>query len=138
MNSSKRRLAWSPETPKGRSRKYSIGETASPSLKQRISGVISLNRRFAIPSGNQEVEGANTGMEGLILEDDSKSANIQQLKKKKKKNSPTLVSLKTGVRSSRGRTRRNTSKRVDPKQKLISDMMPERSMMEQGGSKTQE
>ena len=36
INSPKRRLNWSPETPQGRARKYSIGETASPSLKRRV------------------------------------------------------------------------------------------------------
>ena len=56
LNSPKRRLLWSPETPDGRSRKYSIGETASPNLKKRISGVIAINGRYAIPSLDNGIE----------------------------------------------------------------------------------
>ena len=52
INSPKRRLVWSPETLSGRSRKYSIGEAASPRLRQEIPGVISLDGQCAIPTFN--------------------------------------------------------------------------------------
>ena len=126
-DSPKRRLIWSPETPVGKSLKYSIGESASPSLKKRISGVISVNGRFAIPSNQQEVEMTTLGIKALGLNENGQSWNGAK-KENKKRGSPTM---KIGGRTPRGRGRRNNSRCADPKQKLISDMMQMKEENEQ-------
>ena len=119
IHNPKRRLVWSPETPTGRSRKYSIGEKASPSLKRKISGVLPINGRYAIPSADIDVETTILGIGTLDFNDDGQIRNVGN-GEKKKGGSPVL---KTGARTPKGRGRRNGSRRVDPKQKLISDML---------------
>ena len=128
LNSPKRRLLWSPETPDGRSRKYSIGETASPNLKKRISGVIAINGRYAIPSLDNGIELTAVGIESLSLD---KHENIQttqgmedivQKPTKLKRKSPTLK-VKTSARRGRGRGKKSHVRPRDPKQMLISDMV---------------
>ena len=79
--------------------KYSIGETASPSLKKRISGVMSVNGRFAIPSNQQGVEMTTLGIRALDLNEDGQSRNGAR-KENKKRGSPTI---KIGGRTPRGR-----------------------------------
>ena len=72
------------------------------------------------------MDGAIAGVESLNLKDEGVGVKGQKLRNERKNPLPP-VSLKTGGRSSRGRNRRSGLKWVDPKQKLISDMMPEKS-----------
>ena len=88
-------------------------------MKDEISGLMMVHGRYAIPSMGQDVDLATMGMGGLNLSEDSKIMEVRG-EGKKKKCSPTL---KTGVKTPRGRGRRNTPKRVDPKQKLLPEMI---------------
>ena len=121
IGSPKRKLVWSPETPRGKSEKFSIGETASKGLLEDVPGVMLVHGRFAIPSINPIMEVATLGIEALNLSDDK--TQKQEKRGEKKKSSPTL---KVGTKTPRGRGRRKFQKKVDPKQKLLPDMIREK------------
>ena len=78
---------------------------------------MSINGRFAIPSNQHEVKLTTIGMGALDLNEKGETGGK---KENKKRGSPTM---KLGARTPRGRGKRNSSKRVDPKQKLISTML---------------
>ena len=112
FNSPKRRLIWSPETPRGKSSKYTIGETS--------------NGRCAFPCDGQDVVTTTLELEALKLCDDMEEKGKEFMMKKEsgknkgKGNSPTL---KTGAKTPRGRGRRCKSVKMDPRQKLIPQMI---------------
>ena len=125
MQSPKRRLIWSPETPSGRPRKYSIGEAGSPKLRKGEDGVIEFGGRVTFPSLEGEINDTIDGLKGLKLPDDlnlNMNASDSILNLGVTGNSPTLK-LKdvTGVKDKR---RRKSKKiRVLPGQKLLTEMM---------------
>ena len=120
--SPKRRLVWTPETPRGKSKKYSIGETVSPCLKERNNGIILINGRYAIPCDERSVVSTTMGLGALNLCDNVEENSMK--KGKEKRSSPTM---KTGARTPRGRGRRNKSIKIDPKQKLLPQMIQRRA-----------
>ena len=123
VNSPKRQLMWSPETPGGRARKYSIGDSASPSLRKESSGVIELGERYAFPTETGELI---DGIKGLNLVEgdeisgdrvgDSLAVGTPRLDGKIK---PTVARGKKRI----GRAKRSL---VIPGQKLITDMFEDK------------
>ena len=135
LDTPKRKLLWSPETPRGRSRKYSIGEAASPDLRRRIDGVLLINGRYAIPVDDHDIGQATMGMASLNIDRQDVTDNINVIGEGKmctgnsvyieKKNSPPT--LKTKKRGRMGRAKRSSKRMTDPKQKLIPDMIKKKA-----------
>ena len=127
VNSPKRHLAWSPETPGGRSRKYSIGDTASPRLRQNVSGVIPLNGRFAIPSIDNDMADTIHGLDDLDIDGGEVKDVLMTEEKESKVIEKGLLKLKwkntVSPRLVRGRKKRSVKRPLVPGQKLITDMV---------------
>jgi len=134
INSLKRKLIWSPETPDGRSRKYSIGDNEHQKMNQDILGVIPLNDGCAIPSWNGDVNETTNDLGALILsEKDARPslANSEQVdgmnlvvgKSEKRVLSGPKRTAKAVGRKVRARRNKNTSKSNNSDQRLITDML---------------
>ena len=129
ISSPKRRLMWSPQTPGGRSRKYSIEDIASPKLKlrQNVPGVISTNGRYAVPSAHGTITETINGIDGLricgLKEEVKKEEVVLGAGEDKKK--ATTSNNKMTPRSHKGGRKRKSVRRslLTPGQKLITDMI---------------
>ena len=129
VNSPKRKLAWTPETPNGRSRKYSIGDNASPKLRQNVSGVITLNGRFAIPSMDSEITDTIDGLDELKINVSETDGVIMTEDKDSKVARSGVGNLKSKVvpNSIKGKKKRKAKRSlITPGQKLITDMLNEK------------
>ena len=115
-NSPKSHLAWSPETPLGRPRKYSIGEAGSPVLRKETAGVIQLDGRIAFPSLEGDMGDMIRGIEDLRMPDESDS-------RLELGGESPILKLKevTTVKSSK--KKRAKKLKLLPGQKLLTDMM---------------
>ena len=134
INSPKRKLIWSPETPDGRSRKYSIGDNEHLKMNKDILGVIPLIDGCAIPSWNGDINETTNDLGALILrekDDRPALANSEQvdgmnlvvgMSEKRVLSGPKRTAKAVG-RKVRARRNKNTSKSNNPDQRLITDML---------------
>ena len=127
ISSPKRRLMWSPQTPGGRSRKYSIEDIASHKLRQNVPGVISTNGRYAVPSAHGTITETINGIDGLRicgLKEDVKNEEVV-LGAGEDKKKATTSNNKMTPRSHKGGRKRKSVRRslLTPGQKLITDMI---------------
>ena len=120
--SPKRRLFLSPETPKGRSRKYSIGDALGASRSGEVSGVIELDGRYAFPSMEETVEGLESlNLTSNLLDEDKPNRQEEVPKQVGDEGlEPLRVRANIGRRNRRGRGAKKPS--LTPGQKLITNM----------------